>query len=206
MDFAASLPATIAPTELPVNTCIALFRGINVGGKNVLPKKQLVAILEALGAQSVQTYIQSGNAVFQSMDRDCARFAASLTSAIQQGLGFASQALVFGRDTLAKAIGDNPYPDVESGAGSLHFGFLFATPPSPDLRKLDSLRSPTERFHLAERVFYLHAPDGVGRSRLAASAERLLGVPMTDRNGRTVAKIMAMAMAMAMATAMGDGA
>ena len=198
MDFAASLPATIAPTELPVNTCIALFRGINVGGKNVLSMKQLVAILEALGAQSVQTYIQSGNAVFQSKDSDCTRLATPLTSAIKQGLGFESQALVFGPETLAKAISDNPYPELQAGAGSVHFGFLFATPPSPDLRKLDSLRSPTERFHLAERVFYLHAPDGVGRSRLAASAERLLGVPMTDRNGRTVAKIMAMAM--------GDGA
>ena len=178
-----------------MNTCIALFRGINVGGKNALPMKQLVAILQALGAQSVQTYIQSGNAVFQCKDSDCTRLAARLTSAIQQGLGFEPQALVFGRDTLAKAISDNPYPEVAAGVGSVHFGFLFATPPSPDLRKLDSLRSPTERFHLAERVFYLHAPDGVGRSKLAASAERLLGVPMTDRNGRTVAKIMAMAMA-----------
>ena len=181
-----------------MNTCIALFRGINVGGKNALPMKQLVAILQALGAQSVQTYIQSGNAVFQSNDSDCTRLATRLTSAIKQGLGFESQALVFGPETLAKAISDNPYTEVQADAGSVHFGFLFATPPSPDLRKLDSLRSRTERFHLAERVFYLHAPDGVGRSKLAASAERLLGVPMTDRNGRTVAKIMAMAIAMAM--------
>ena len=122
MDFADSPPATTASTERPVNTCIALFRGINVGGKNALPMKQLVAILHTLGAQSVQTYIQSGNAVFQNNDSDCTRLATRLTSAIQQGLGFESQALVFGRDTLAKAISDNPYPEVAAGVGSVHFG------------------------------------------------------------------------------------
>ena len=103
MDFADSPPATTASTERPVNTCIALFRGINVGGKNALPMKQLVAILQTLGAQSVQTYIQSGNSVFQSRDSDCTRLAARLTSAIQQSLGFEPQALVFGREKIGRA-------------------------------------------------------------------------------------------------------
>src|SRR5262245_43995429 len=40
----------------------------------------------------------------------------------------------------------------------------------------------SERFHLMDKVFYLHAPEGIGRSKLAANAEKLLGAPMTDRN------------------------
>jgi uncharacterized protein (DUF1697 family) len=48
-----------------MNTYIALLRGINVSGNNSLPMKELVALLEDIGAKSVRTYIQSGNAVFQ---------------------------------------------------------------------------------------------------------------------------------------------
>jgi uncharacterized protein (DUF1697 family) len=56
-----------------MSTWVAFLRGINVGGKNSLPMKELVAMLESIGARNVKTYIQSGNAVFQSMEKDCSR-------------------------------------------------------------------------------------------------------------------------------------
>jgi len=71
----------------------------------------------------------------------------------------------------------------------LHLGFLASTPKNHDLEKLDSLKKVSERFHLIDNVFYLYAPEGVGRSKLAASIEKLLGVSMTDRNWRTVCKV-----------------
>jgi uncharacterized protein (DUF1697 family) len=83
----------------------------------------------------------------------------------------------------------NPFPEAETDPASLHLGFLASTPKNPDLKKLDSLRKESERFYLIDNVFYLHVPEGVGRSKLAASIEKLLGVPMTDRNWRTVCKI-----------------
>jgi uncharacterized protein (DUF1697 family) len=49
-----------------VNTYIVLFRGINAGGKNILPMKELVEIFEGMGFEKVKTYIQSGNVVFHS--------------------------------------------------------------------------------------------------------------------------------------------
>lgn len=49
-----------------MDTFVALFRGVNVGGKNSLPMKELVSIFESLGASDVRTYVQSGNVVFQS--------------------------------------------------------------------------------------------------------------------------------------------
>jgi len=61
------------------------------------------------------------------------------------------------------------------------------------MKALESLKSDSERFRLIGRVFYLHAPDGVGRSKLAAKAEKMLGVPMTDRNWRTVTTIQKLA-------------
>lgn len=66
-------------------------------------------------------------------------------------------------------------------------------PTNPDLAELESLRSATERFELSETVFYLHAPDGIGRSKLAAHVEKALGVVQTGRNWRSVQAILSLA-------------
>lgn len=172
---------------------IALLRAINVGGKNLLPMKSLVAILQGMGSAKVQTYIQSGNAVFQSADNDPAQLSKQLAAAIQHHHGFAPHTLVIGLEALRKACADNPFPEAQDDPQSLHLGFLAAKPLQPDLGKLSSLKKDSERFHLGDGVFYLHAPEGVGKSKLAAGAEKLLGVPMTDRNWRTIGKLMELA-------------
>lgn len=176
-----------------MKTYIALFRGINVGGRNSLPMKELVALLENLGLQNVRTYIQSGNVVFRSSDDNAAELSSTIRAAINERHGFEPHLLLLGLDELEKAMESNPFPEAEAEPRTLHLGFLTAAPASPDLEALEGLRKESERFHLDGNVFYLHAPDGVGRSKLAANVERLLGVAMTDRNWRTVTKIMAMA-------------
>ncbi|MFA7282493.1 MAG: DUF1697 domain-containing protein [Sterolibacterium sp.] len=176
-----------------MNTYVAFFRGINVGGNGSLPMKELVAILEELDARKVRTYIQSGNAVFESTEKNVARLSKQLSAEILRRRGFEPHVHILTLEALAKAIAENPFPEAVNDPSSLHLGFLAAPPKSPDLEKLSSLRKKSERFHLGEGVFYLHAPEGVGRSKLAASSERLLGVPMTDRNWRTVCKVMEMA-------------
>lgn len=176
-----------------MNTYIALLRGINVGGKNSLPMKELVAILEDLGGQAVRTYIQSGNVVFQSAEKDPAQLSRQLAAAIKQGWGFEPCVLILEVADINKALAENPFPEAEADPGSLHLGFLASTPKSPDLEKLTTLKKASERFQLRGKVFYLHAPEGVGRSKLAANSEKLLGVPMTDRNWRTLGKLREMA-------------
>ena len=151
--------------------------------------KELVVLLEDIGARNIKTYIQSGNAVFQSTEKNCPQLSRRLTAEIEKRHGFDPYVLILGLDALEKAMAGNPFPEAEADPGSLHLGFLASTPKNPDLEKLDSLRMENERFHLSENVFYLYAPEGVGRSRLAASTEKLLGVPMTDRNWRTVCKL-----------------
>ena len=92
---------------------------------------------------------------------------------------------------------DGPsFPEGEDDPKTLHVGFLAAAPKNPDLKALENLRKASERFQLVDDVFYLHAPEGIGQSKLAANTERLLGVPMTDRNWRTVCKIQEMAKAL----------
>lgn len=171
---------------------IVLLRGINVGGRNRLPMKELVAVLEDLGCQNVRTYIQSGNAVLQS-SKTASGLSNRIGEEIKRRRGFEPHVLLLELGDFERAIAANPFPDAESDLKGLHFGFLDSAPSKPDLDELAALAVRSERFQLIDKVFFLHAPDGVGRSKLAAGSEKLLGVPMTDRNWRTVGRIRDMA-------------
>ena len=174
---------------------IALFRGVNVGGKHVLPMKALVRELESLGLENVKTYIQSGNAVFQSSRKISARLGARIAAKVAKSHGFKPHVLILSADQLEDAIESNPFPDAEAEPKTLHFFFLASAPAAPDVESLNRAKSPSERFHLTDGVFYLHTPNGMGRSKLAACAEKSLGVPVTARNWRTVLKLREMAAA-----------
>ncbi len=176
-----------------MNTYIALFRGINVGGKNILPMKQLIAILESLGCLDVTTYIQSGNAVFRHEENDVSLLTRKIAAVVHESHGFEPHVILLTADKLKRAMASNPYPDAESDPSKLHLFFLASEPGNPDLEVLESIRAKNERFAVKRDVAYLHAPDGIGRSKLAARIERALGVAGTGRNWRSVCKILEMA-------------
>jgi uncharacterized protein (DUF1697 family) len=175
-----------------MNAYIALFRGINVGGRNKLPMRELVELLRSLGLQSIKTYIQSGNVVFQTDATDTSDLSERISAAVNESHGFAPHVLLLTLEEFETAIESNPYPEAVSEPRTLHLYFLASEPQDPDLEALESLRSPSERFALKGKVFYLHAPQGIGRSRLAAGVEKALGVGATARNWRSVTGIMAM--------------
>lgn len=176
-----------------MQTYIALLRGINIGGHHLLPMRELAAILAQLGAREVRTYIQSGNAVFRCPDGHAADLAARLRAAIGERYGFQPHVLILAPDALARAVAGNPFPDAAADPNTLHLGFLAARPDAADLAKLARLKGASERFHLGDGVFYMHLPEGAGRSKLAAGAEQALGVPMTGRNWKTVCKLLDLA-------------
>ena len=171
---------------------VALFRGINFGGKNMLAMEDLVATLENARARDVATYIQSGNAVFRSEETAASLLSDRIRAAIEESHGFEPRVLVLGSEEMERAVRSNPFPEAESEPKTLHVYFLAASPERPDLDALEGINGDREHFVLGEGVFYLHAPDGIGRSKLAANAEKLLGVPATARNWRTVRKVMEM--------------
>lgn len=173
-----------------MNTYIALFRGINVGGKNILKMKDLTGILEALRLGKIQTYIQSGNVVFQSADNRTDTLANEIASSVCESHGFTPKVRLLERSELQDIIENCPFKAVEGKA--LHCFFLDSEPVKPDLDGLMSVKLESEEIALRKRAFYLHAPDGIGRSKLAAKVERCLGVPVTARNWNTVNKLMLM--------------
>ena len=176
-----------------MTTLIALLRGINIGGNHPLPMDELSALLTGMGMCDVRTYIQSGNVVFRCAVKNKTTLAAKITAAIEAQYGFAPYVLLLDAAELRKAMKGNPYPEAEADPKSLSLLFLAETPQHPDLKSLEALKTDSERFKLIGKVFYLHAPEGFGRSRLAARVEKLLGVAASGRNWNTVCKLAEMA-------------
>ena len=174
-------------------TWIALFRGINVGGHHHLPMADLRREIEALGLTGVRTYIQSGNVVFQAPAIDRATLAERVGDSVETHHGFRPRIILLASDELQRAIEANPFPEAIEEPKTLHLAFLAESAKAIDLGALANAKAPSERYALHERVFYLHAPDGIARSKLAGTVDKLLGVATTSRNYRTVAKLAEMA-------------
>lgn len=172
-----------------MNTYIALFRGINVGGHNKLLMKDLRSLMKELGFQKVNSYIQTGNVVFEAEKQDRDQLSERISARVEENHGFKPKILVLEREELQRAIAANPYPEAEQEPRSVHLMFLASTPSEPDLDYLDEKKKESESYTLTEKVFYLYAPDGIGRSKLASNIEKGLGVSTTGRNWRTVKKI-----------------
>jgi len=175
-----------------MKTYLALFRGINVGGNNMLPMKELKALLEKNGCEGVRTYIQSGNVILNSSTSDVASLAKKLSAAVAKSHGFEPRVLLLTRAELERAAAGNPFPGAAENPQSVHLFFLDGAPKKPDLNALEGLKTKTESFALKDRILYLHTPDGLGRSKMAARVAKCLGVQATARNWRTVTTLLEM--------------
>ena len=170
-------------------TYIVLLRGINVAGKKILPMKELVRILDESQFQQIKTYIQSGNIVLQSQKKP-----ENIASLIQKKYGFEPSVFVLDISELRAAMAKNPFRSPKGK--DIHFYFC-QDPPKIDTEKLKRFKSESEAFHWEGAVFYLHAPDGIGRSKLVANIESCLGTAATGRNLNTMKKLLEMAGAIA---------
>ena len=170
---------------------IALFRGINLAGRHMLPMKELKLLIEKTGCLDVQTYIQSGNVVFRSAAKP-ATLSKQLTAAVSRRYGFAPRVVVKTLAQLEKAAAGNPFPDACEFPTTLHLFFLAQTARNADLTSLEAIRA-SERFALKGTTFYLHTPEGFGNSKLAQRVESALGVEATARNWRTVNSLIELA-------------
>ena len=96
-------------------------------------------------------------------------------------------------ETLREAMAANPFPDGPAEPKTLHLYFLAEPAGAVDWDAINALKAESEEVTLIGNVFYLYAPKGIGRSKLAAKVEKLLGVPTTARNWRSCTKIEALA-------------
>jgi uncharacterized protein (DUF1697 family) len=165
-------------------TYVALLRAINLGSHNKIAMPALKAVFESLGAEGVNTYVQSGNVVFRrsggasTVQRDIER-------AIASEFGLTITVLLRTKAQLAKLVRDNPFG--QSPEKALHVTFLADTPAKARVRELDPTAFEPDTFQIAGREIYLNFPNGYGRSKLSnAYFEKQLEVAATTRNWKTV--------------------
>jgi uncharacterized protein (DUF1697 family) len=171
---------------------IALLRGINVSGKRKIKMADLRAMCEKMGLQAVQTYIQSGNIIFEDSEEDTAVLEKSLRAEIETTFGFEVPVMVMTQAYLQQVAERNPFlqKNEELDTKLLHVTFL-ATEPLEDLVKvLKEKDYGTDEFEVIGNRVYLYFPNGYGRTKLTnAVFEKKLQVAATTRNWRTVGKL-----------------
>ncbi len=173
---------------------VALLRGINVGGKNSLPMKELAAIFEKAGARAVVTYIQSGNVVFEAGAKEAAKLPAAVGAAIAVRHGFSSPVVLRSEAELRAVAESNPFLVAGESEELCHVAFLAARPAAKLVSALDPDRSPGDRFAVVGREVFLHCPKGYGQTKLTNQwLDSKLATVSTVRNWRTVRKLLELA-------------
>lgn len=172
---------------------VALLRGINVGGKNKLPMKDLAAMFEAATCTDVRTYIQSGNVVFTAEPEVAQALPDVISGRIVEDFGYHVPVVLRSLPEMEEAVANNPFFAEGASPETLHIMFLADTPGAERVDALDPDRSPPDRFAVLGREVYLSLPNGAGNSKLTNQYfDRQLGTVSTARNWRTVTTLLAM--------------
>jgi uncharacterized protein (DUF1697 family) len=175
-------------------TFVALLRGINVGGKNMLPMRDLVAMFEGAGCADVRHYIQSGNVVFRAAGTLAARVSQVVAGEIQRTFRLSVPIVLRSGNDLAAVAKGNPLIAGGADPAACHVMFLADAPSKKQCATLDPERSPGDSFVVKGREVYLLCPNGVARTKLTnAYFDSALGTTSTGRNWKTVLKLADMA-------------
>jgi len=167
-------------------TYISLLRGINVSGQKMIKMADLKVLYETLGFVNVETYIQSGNVIFEYQKTEASKLQEMIFDKIQSHFGFEVSNLILTPNEIENALTNNPYQNIEK----MYFIFLNEIPKQENIDLLKNLSFENEFFELKEKVLFAHYPNGAGRAKMNNNfIERKLKVRATSRNLNTVKKL-----------------
>lgn len=168
----------------------AFLRAINAGGR-IITMDVLRAIVASLGFTNVQTFIQSGNVIFETDETDVARLEERLESALTEFLAFLVPAYVRTMPELRALAASWPFPSIpESDDVTLYVAFLPITPPLERQQKLLALASEVNLFHIERNhVFWLRQRSLEEKPFSAARIEKALAMEITVRNISTIRRM-----------------
>ena len=182
-----------------MTTCVALLKGINVGGHHSVPMAELRDVLVDLGYLGPETYIQSGNAIFEidnSADDgdpigpiDLVDHNRGISEALEARFGFAVPVFIRTVDDLADVIDRVPF-EVVADPKLVHVLFLGAEPTAERWAAVDESRAMGDPVIWSGREVFVHYRNGSGRSKFTGDyVERALRIGVTARNLNTVAEL-----------------
>jgi uncharacterized protein (DUF1697 family) len=174
-----------------MKTYIALLRGINVGGHKKVPMAELREVLTNNGFQKVQTYIQSGNVVFQSSEDNIQNIELAIQKAIIGHFGFDVPVIVKTNKEL-QTIFDS-YPFSKAKKEKSYFVILNKIPELELIQDVEKLSYENEEFIIKKDCIYFFSSIGYGRTKFNMNSfERKLKVKGTSRNYNTMIKLLSL--------------
>ena len=161
-----------------MQTYLALLRGVNVGASNRIKMEDLRKAMEADGFSCVETYIQSGNVLFDSAQEEQA-LTARLESLLQTTFGYSGAVVLRTKSELAGLIQSLPFSDAEIAAAEaentdseiLHV-CLFPALPEEFANRLSKVDSGGDRFVISGRDVYLLLRRSIRLSKLAIALQK----------------------------------
>ena len=171
---------------------VALLRAVNVGGCK-LPMAELRDVCAQLGWEKVETYIQSGNVVFEAAGKPAA-LESALEQAVAKRFGFERPVIVRSAEQWAAYAEGSPFPEAERDEPNRLMLGLSKSPPKADAPALlEAKAAAGERVELKGDALWVHYPGGAGTTKLTpALFDKAAGSPVTQRNWRTVLKLQEM--------------
>jgi uncharacterized protein (DUF1697 family) len=169
-----------------------LLRGVNVGRDNSLPMADLRAMLTDIGCTNVQTYVQSGNAVFGTR-LGTAALTKAIESALERYMGRPIATTLRTYAQMSTIVDANPFGEVATNPAYLCVTFLSVVPTKSEVAPLHAQDFAPELFQVSGKEIYTWHPNGQGRSILAAALGKLrLAGAVTTRNWNTVRRLLVM--------------
>src|ERR1700722_3901683 len=169
---------------------VALLRGINVGGKNMLPMKELAGLFSAAGCGEVATYIQSGNIVFCAKDKVVKQLDRVIAKQVEDRFGLKVPVVWRAAAELDAVIRGNPFLKAGAAEEMLHVLFLADRPSADLVAGLDPSRSAPDEYVVVGRDIYAKLVTGAAKTKLTnAYFDSKLKTVSTMRNWRTVLKL-----------------
>lgn len=169
---------------------VALLRGLNVGAHNRISMKDLLCVFERAGCTRLESYIQSGNVLFEASAALLRKVPEVVSAALLKDFGVTSPVIVRDGKELAAVVKGNPFLRRGEDVATLHVAFLGAVPAPAKVKALDPNRSAPDAFIVKGREIYLHTPNGLGRTKLSnAWFDSKLEAVSTVRNWNTVLEL-----------------
>jgi uncharacterized protein (DUF1697 family) len=177
-----------------MTTHLALLRGINVSGHNMIKMDALKTTLETIGFQNVQTYIQSGNVFVDTEEENAASVGFKIKQEIFKAFGHEVPIVVIGKSDLEKSIKNNPFlkeKDVDSK--KLYVAFVSTTLRSDSINDLKISQFKPDEASIDENRIFIKYAVGAGKTRFDQKyIEKKLNVTATIRNWNTVTQLLKM--------------
>jgi uncharacterized protein (DUF1697 family) len=177
-----------------MTTHLALLRGINVSGHNMIKMEALKTTLEAIGFQNVQTYIQSGNVFIDTEEENAPAVGFKIKQEIFKVFGHEVPVVVIGSADLEACFKNNPFlKEKDIDFKKLYVAFISTTLQSTSINDLKiSQFKPDEASIDASRIYIKYAV-GAGKTRFDQKyIEKKLNVNATIRNWNTVTQLLKM--------------